>query len=202
VKKLVIAATTAAFFIPGVVVAQDEQGQEPTATAPAAQQQQPPQEARATNRNNCGRLFTQRQFRRYASKVYWRKRITKRAGKRMSQMTRCQHSPKAERKMRALRKRLKAARIHRMRMARQAASLTPFGPCYGGRWAIPCHIVGCESGGSWSAYNPSGAAGPYQIMPGWGRPFPVRSAADRLAHHRIAARLYNGGAGASHWVCR
>ena len=31
--------------------------------------------------------------------------------------------------------------------------------------AIPEYIVQCESGGRWDAYNPSGASGPYQIMP-------------------------------------
>jgi hypothetical protein len=67
--------------------------------------------------------------------------------------------------------------------------------------AIPAYIVACESGGSWSAYNPSGAAGIYQIMPFWGRPFPVDSVEDKREHHRIAARIWNGGAGASNWVC-
>lgn len=67
--------------------------------------------------------------------------------------------------------------------------------------AIPAYIVSCESGGSWSAYNPSGAAGIYQIMPFHGRPWPVDSVEDKRVHHRIAARLYAGGAGASNWVC-
>lgn len=71
----------------------------------------------------------------------------------------------------------------------------------GGCWAIPGYIVACESGGSWSAYNPSGAAGPYQIMPEWGRPWPIDSVEDKREHHRIAARIWNGGAGASNWVC-
>ncbi|MGH2761392.1 MAG: hypothetical protein ACRDLD_02235 [Thermoleophilaceae bacterium] len=71
----------------------------------------------------------------------------------------------------------------------------------GGCWAIPAYIVACESGGSWGAYNGSGAAGPYQLMPMWGRPFPIADVVDKRAHHRIAARLYDGGAGASNWVC-
>lgn len=29
---------------------------------------------------------------------------------------------------------------------------------------------------------------------------PVVTAADRLAHHRMAAELWAGGAGASHWA--
>lgn len=67
--------------------------------------------------------------------------------------------------------------------------------------AIPGYIVDCESHGDWGAYNPSGAAGIYQIMPEHGRPYPVDSVEDKKAHHRIAADLYAGGAGASNWVC-
>jgi hypothetical protein len=68
-------------------------------------------------------------------------------------------------------------------------------------WAIPWPIVECESGGLWSAYNSSGAAGPYQIMGEWGRPWPVTSWHDKMAHHHIASDLYAGGSGASNWVC-
>jgi hypothetical protein len=94
-----------------------------------------------------------------------------------------------------------ASKIERVKDRRDAAkaeldSLTPYG-----QWAIPEYIVACESGGDWGAYNPSGAAGPYQLMPVHGRPWPITSEADRIAHHRIAGNLWNGGAGASHWVC-
>jgi hypothetical protein len=71
--------------------------------------------------------------------------------------------------------------------------------CHGGAqgfYAVPCYVVGCESRYSWSAYNSSGAAGVYQLMPEWGRPFPVRGFRDKLAHHRIAASL-----SLSNWVC-
>lgn len=84
---------------------------------------------------------------------------------------------------------------------REFVALTPYECGSAGRFAIPCYIVACESGFSWSAYNPSGAASVYQIMAEHGRPFPVTSAADKLAHHRIAAALWDGGAGASNWVC-
>ena len=72
--------------------------------------------------------------------------------------------------------------------------------------AIPAYIVACETRGfygenRWTALNPSGAAGIYQIMPEHGRPWPVDSVADKRAHHRIAAQLYGGGSGASNWVC-
>lgn len=70
----------------------------------------------------------------------------------------------------------------------------------GGCWSIPAEIVACESGYSWSAANPSGAIGPYQLL-GKGAVWPVRTVADKREHHRIAANLYAGGAGRSHWVC-
>jgi hypothetical protein len=199
VKKLVLAATTAAFFIPGAVAAQEEQpAPQPE---PQAQAQQAPQQAVVKPlRNNCGRLFTQKTFLKYAQKVYWRTRVTKRAGKRMKQMVRCQHSPKAERKMRMVRRMLKAERTKRLRIARMARSLTPYNCGSNGWWAIPCSIIACESGFSWSAYNPSGASGPYQLL-GWGAPMPADTPAKKLRHHQIAARLWNGGAGRSHWVC-
>lgn len=73
--------------------------------------------------------------------------------------------------------------------------LTPYG-----RWAIPTYIVECESGGSWSAYNPSGAVGPYQLL-GWGAPYPAVTMHEKMMHHRIARDVWAGGAGASNWVC-
>lgn len=72
-------------------------------------------------------------------------------------------------------------------------SLTP----YNG-WAIPEYIVMCESGGDWEAWNPSGAAGAYQLMPfhlgGDARLF------TRSVQHAKAAELWAGGAGWRHWA--
>lgn len=73
-------------------------------------------------------------------------------------------------------------------------------PGGGTYWAVPYYIVLCESGGSWSAANPSGAVGPYQLL-GWGAPYPARTWREKMENHRIAARVYAGGAGASNWVC-
>ncbi|HEX2070184.1 MAG TPA: hypothetical protein VHF90_00875 [Thermoleophilaceae bacterium] len=78
-------------------------------------------------------------------------------------------------------------------------SIAPYSCGRHGRFAVPCSIVERESRYSWNAYNASsGARGPYQFL-GWRVPWPVRGATDRLAHHRMAARLWSGGAGASHW---
>lgn len=67
-------------------------------------------------------------------------------------------------------------------------------------WAIPEYIVSCETGGTfdWYAYNPSGASGPYQLMP---MHFDGELAMNqsREAQHAKAAALWNGGKGKSHW---
>lgn len=92
------------------------------------------------------------------------------------------------------------ARVRARAVRVQTRRLTPY-RCATGRFAIPCYIIQCESHGKWTAFNPSGAAGPYQIMAMHGRPWPANTPAKRLAHHRIAAKLWAGGRGASHWVC-
>lgn len=63
----------------------------------------------------------------------------------------------------------------------------------GSCWAIPYYIVECESGGSYTASNPSGATGAYQLMIGGG--------GDPASQDAAAAALWNGGAGASNWTC-
>lgn len=68
-----------------------------------------------------------------------------------------------------------------------------------GEWAIPTYIVMCESGGRWDAYNPSGASGPYQLMPfHFGGELAMNQS--RAAQHAKAAELWNGGRGRSHWA--
>jgi septal ring factor EnvC (AmiA/AmiB activator) len=74
----------------------------------------------------------------------------------------------------------------------------------GGPYSIPTYIVMCESGGNYSAINPSsGAGGAYQILPstwelygGQGEP----QNAPKAEQDRIAAEIWaDSGAGA--WVC-
>jgi hypothetical protein len=99
------------------------------------------------------------------------------------------------------RRQFEAHRKAKLEAREQRRALTPYDCGSAGRFAIPCSVVACESGYSWSAYNPSGAAGAYQIMPEHGRPWPVDSREDKLAHHRIAASLWAGGSGSGNWVC-
>lgn len=74
----------------------------------------------------------------------------------------------------------------------------------GGPYAIPAYIVMCESGGNYSALNPSsGAGGAYQILPstwqlygGQGEP----QNASKAEQDRIAAEIW-ADSGSSAWVC-
>jgi septal ring factor EnvC (AmiA/AmiB activator) len=74
----------------------------------------------------------------------------------------------------------------------------------GGPYSIPTYIVMCESGGNYSALNPSsGAGGAYQILPstwelygGKGEP----QNAPKAEQDRIAAEIW-ADSGSSAWVC-
>lgn len=90
------------------------------------------------------------------------------------------------------------------------SSSTPYassGPALGpsGGWAIPYQIVLCESGGQNLPPNSAGASGYYQIMPGTWRMFggtgPAAYLAGKAEQDAVASRIWNGGAGASNWVC-
>ena len=74
----------------------------------------------------------------------------------------------------------------------------------GGPYSIPTYIVMCESGGNYSALNPSsGAGGAYQILPStWelygGQGLPHE--APKAEQDRIAAEIW-ADSGPSAWVC-
>jgi peptidoglycan hydrolase CwlO-like protein len=74
-----------------------------------------------------------------------------------------------------------------------------------GGWAIPYSIVLCESGGQNLPPNSAGASGYYQIVPGTWRLFagtgPAAYLATKAEQDAVASRIWNGGAGASNWVC-
>jgi hypothetical protein len=117
--------------------------------------------------------------------------------------------------MRACAKRLDRAAYKRMRgfwdrrsdrwaFHRHIDIITPYG-----EWAVPPHIVARESGGSYTARNPtSTAGGAYQQLDSTfhsvgGTDYPGThdaSQAPPWEQHVTAARLWNGGAGASHWA--
>ena len=86
---------------------------------------------------------------------------------------------------------------------RARAARSNVGP--GGPWAIPWAIVQCESGGQNLPPNSAGASGYYQMMPatwkGLGGSTPNAYQASKTEQDRLAAKLWNGGSGASNWVC-
>ena len=120
----------------------------------------------------------------------------------------------------AARRRAAAAAAARAAAAAAAAAPTPTptpsssgatptasGPALGpgGGWAIPYAIVLCESGGQNLSPNSAGASGYYQIMPATWKLFggsgPAAYLASKSEQDAIATKIWNGGAGASNWVC-
>jgi chromosome segregation ATPase len=102
--------------------------------------------------------------------------------------------------------------IDRIRAQQEAAAQAALlssggGPALGpsGGWAIPYAIVLCESGGQNLPPNSAGASGYYQILPGTWKLFggtgPAAYLASKAEQDAVAARIWNGGAGASNWVC-
>jgi septal ring factor EnvC (AmiA/AmiB activator) len=85
-----------------------------------------------------------------------------------------------------------------------AAAEEEVGRWLGGPYSIPTYIVMCESGGNYSALNPSsGAGGAYQVLPstwelygGKGEP----QNAPKAEQDRIAAEIW-ADSGPSAWVC-
>jgi septal ring factor EnvC (AmiA/AmiB activator) len=86
----------------------------------------------------------------------------------------------------------------------EAAAEEEVGRWLGGPYSIPTYIVMCESGGNYSALNPSsGAGGAYQILPstwelygGQGEP----QNAPKAEQDRIAGEIW-ADSGPSAWVC-
>jgi septal ring factor EnvC (AmiA/AmiB activator) len=88
-------------------------------------------------------------------------------------------------------------------LAARARAARATGP--GGPWAIPWAIVQCESGGQNLPPNSAGASGYYQMLPstwkGLGGSTSAAYQAGKAEQDRLAAKLWNNGAGASNWVC-
>jgi septal ring factor EnvC (AmiA/AmiB activator) len=101
-------------------------------------------------------------------------------------------------------KEVQEARAAEARAASQAEAEEEVGRWLGGPYSIPTYIVMCESGGNYSALNPSsGAGGAYQILPstwelygGKGEP----QNASKAEQDRIAAEIW-ADSGPSAWVC-
>src|SRR6476659_80345 len=87
--------------------------------------------------------------------------------------------------------------------SREAAEET-VGRWLGGPYSIPTYIVMCESGGNYSAVNPSsGAGGAYQILPSTWDSYGGQGApqdAPKAEQDHIAAEIW-ADSGGSAWVC-
>jgi len=99
---------------------------------------------------------------------------------------------------------IKAARAAEARAASQAAAEATVERWLGGPYSIPAYIVICESGGDYSALNPSsGAGGAYQILPSTWALYGGQGApqdAPKAEQDRIAAEIWaDSGPGA--WSC-
>jgi len=88
--------------------------------------------------------------------------------------------------------------------ASRAAAEETVGRWLGGPYSIPTYIVMCESGGNYSALNPSsGAGGAYQILPSTWALYGGKGApqdAPKAEQDRIAAEIW-ADSGGSAWVC-
>jgi septal ring factor EnvC (AmiA/AmiB activator) len=101
-------------------------------------------------------------------------------------------------------KEIQQVRAEEARAASEAEAEEEVGRWLGGPYSIPTYIVMCESGGNYSAVNPSsGAGGAYQILPstwelygGQGEP----QNAPKAEQDRIAGEIW-ADSGASAWVC-
>lgn len=99
---------------------------------------------------------------------------------------------------------VQAARAAEASAASEAEAEEEVGRWLGGPYSIPTYIVMCESGGNYSAVNPSsGAGGAYQVLPstwelygGQGEP----QNAPKAEQDRIAAEIW-ADSGPSAWVC-
>lgn len=148
----------------------------------------------------CTHVYSVRDYRAYASRVYRRTSVSKAAHEKLAAMHVCQHG---------YRGRVAVGRFHasyksERTIRRQTDAVTPFGA-----WAIPAYIVMCESHGSFTVVNtsnPNRPAGAYQIITGTWQGFgggawaQTADAAPPLAQHIVAGRIWRAH-GSAPWAC-
>jgi septal ring factor EnvC (AmiA/AmiB activator) len=99
---------------------------------------------------------------------------------------------------------IQEVRAAEARAATEAEAEEEVGRWLGGPYSIPTYIVMCESGGNYSALNPSsGAGGAYQILPSTWELYGGKGApheAPKAEQDRIAAEIWDDSGGSA-WVC-
>jgi hypothetical protein len=159
----------------------------------------------------CGKLFTVKMGEGAANLIYsGHGHVSQHALGVLSYIERCQRNPAAEGFVRGYAQ-FQAGRHHARVVASHAAAAAQASPAEasGGStgWAIPSSVVQCESGGRNLPPNSAGASGYYQIIPGtWqayggGQYAPSAYQATAQQQAVVAARIWDGGAGANQWVC-
>ena len=163
--------------------------------------------ARTAAQRGCKRRFTVKMGEGAANLIYSSHgQVSEHDLKLLGYIERCQRNPAARGFVRGYDR--YQAQMHHARVvaARQAAAAGSSSLRAGG-WAIPGSVVQCESGGRNLPPNYAGASGYYQIIPStwqaYGGSQYALSAYQATAQQQaaVASRIWNGGAGASQWVC-
>ncbi len=166
---------------------------------------------RTTLERGCGKLFTVNMAEGAANLIYsGHGQVSEHALGVLGYVERCQRNPAAEGFVRGY-AHFQARRHHARLLAWQASAAAQASPVEHSAprngWAIPSSVVQCESGGRNLPPNDAGASGYYQIIPSTWQAYggsQYASAAYRASAQQqavVAARIWNGGAGANRWVC-